>query len=113
MMVDAERDAQIAAVVENRGGAGIGQIARRVAVAACKDAVRQAEQTVNNVQIVDRVRNDLDAPIGLQVREQVPRRNQVEMDLDIDDPAEQTPCKGIADRQHHRRETELEVDAGS
>jgi hypothetical protein len=58
------------------------------------------------------VHRDLDPRQAFQEGEEMPGRQDVEMDLDIDQASEQPALQRVLQGQHHRRETELEVDRG-
>ena len=64
------------------------------------------------VEIVDRVHGDLDARHADEERKQVPGRVDVGVHFHIDKPAEGATLEQVVDRQHHRREAQLEVDGG-
>ena len=64
----------------------------------------------DEVEVMDRMYCDLDARQALEEREQSPGRIDREVDLDVEEPAEQAAIERIPDRQHHRREAQLEID---
>ena len=61
---------------------------------------------------MDRVHQHLEPRHALQERPVAPRRVQVEPHLDVGDVAEQAARQRVAQRQHVRREAQLEVDGG-
>ena len=71
-----------------------------------------AEQLADQVEIVDRMHGDLDARRLEQERPQLPRRGERQPGIEVDDLAEPALGDGVLQRQHHRREAQLEIDRG-
>src|SRR3546814_2902606 len=61
VMVERQRRAQRRVIIEDRGGARVRKPARRMRIAAREHALGIARQRADGVEIMDRVRHDLDA----------------------------------------------------
>ena len=80
-------------------------------VLACTP-LRIAEQLPDQVEIVDRMHGDLDARRLEQEFPELPRRGERQPGVEVDDLAEPALGDGVLQRQHHRREAQLEIDRG-
>src|SRR5689334_1074402 len=77
------------------------------------DAARLAQESADQVQIMNAVKLNLDAIEFGGPREKFPWRGDVETEFDVDQFPEQSAIEGIADGEHHRGETQLEIDGRS
>lgn len=110
VVVDRHRAANVSCELQDRRGAGLREIAAGVLKGARHDACRIAEQAADQVEVVNGMDCDLHPRHALQEREQVPGREEVEVDLDVRQSSEDALVQRVRHRQHHRREAELEVD---
>ena len=76
--------------------------------AGCPTVRAIAGHTADQIEIVDRVRQDFDAQIGREMGKQVPGRHEVEVDLDVDEAPQKPAVERVPHGEHHRR-ARLEV----
>jgi hypothetical protein len=104
VVVDRHHAAHAWPRVQDRRGARLRQPVSRMPHRARDNAGGVAQQRAQKIEIVDRVQRQLQPLLVRHEREHGPRRQQVQMHLDIDDLAEQAACDRVLHRQHHRRE---------
>ena len=111
VVIDRHRRTDLVSIVENRRRAGLGHVGRRMADRLRMHASGIAEEASDEIEIVDGMHRDLDARQALEKGEQTPWRIDGEVNLDIDEPAEQLAIERVSHCKHHRRETQLEIDS--
>src|SRR6267154_6186835 len=101
------------AVVEKDTGADVGIVGHRgMAHGAAKDAAWLAEYRANQVEVMNRVEQDLEPRHSFEERPVVPRRMEIEPHFDVKHVAEDAARESVVERQHVGREAKLKIHGG-
>src|SRR5258707_15345575 len=98
------------AVIEDDTGANVRIVGHRgMSHGAAIDTTRLAEHRANQIEVVNRVEQDLEPRHSLEERPVVPRRMQIEPHLDVEHVAEDATRECVFEREHVGGEAKLKI----
>ncbi len=109
IVIDRQRTTYAVAVIKDCSSAGLSDFVVWVTDSLGVNALRIAEQTPHEIQIMDRMHGDLDTRQTFEERPQTPRGRKRQPCIEIHHFAKQALIDGIVKCQHHWRETQLKI----